>query len=1815
MPDFSTGTADQSSFTPGLASTTLSQQQSQADFATPSDSGTPILNTLGMAAMAPVDLTDSILSNKYVGGLTSALGLGQLNRGQVNQTVANVTGNPGINAFYAQHQSGIEAMSGVGGMVGVGLLTDGLADSALGENMMSTLSKVPFARRVAQLDTEYQNALSTVRAGDLSLAARGAAGDAQYVGAFTVDGLKFDSKAGAYVPAQISTTRSAAVFKAKALGAAVGVRNTAVTEGVAYAALNSNGFLYSDDASSNLMWQALGVAGGGVGEYLAGAYQIRKYVNSDGLKRTFANAYDPQGVETGRLLWKGQDVAPLSTDQMSLAGQYTDEATSQMSSVASLRNTPVEGPNAAELLSNRSKLATQQEGLAIDSAQKATVKGVPGLPATGFSFNTPGYGNHLAMGMHNDPTLLYGAEAIGGIPEARTAIGMHQDFMDNIEKNINTIETQLDDPNGITSSQADALQANRRRLDFMQNLTPMSLVDGELMPLSEASVFDNWQEPKQVKFTNNSAFGDKNAGGIFNVVGTDGTASGVSLDTDMIPSMPGGKTMANADLFDTMRMYRAGDKLIDHFKGFDGPINVPENPSWFQLDLAENLLRRTSVNGVPTAQVVWPKGLDRSSAMVESLAQKADAMTPMFAQIAKSADPDSMMAQMRMRFNLPKLSSYERGLLGTGEAPTDTLLRGAANLGTDQLRGMPLTDVKQAIGEVMNVKSMTQLNGQDADTIGNSFKFMQDDFGKPVKPLLIYKRPIVPEDWSQDALTNQLAARKGQVMASLTSNTSAPYTSGLTSTLLQDNDTQIAMNTHNLMDNQIQGSVVGTAPQSFFGQIGQSLRTADMTARDTPELLAASRLQDKTQRLARDNFQQVASNAFGGAQNALKNPRNTASALLLDQFHSFRSGWDLNAKPLTSDDGFSRFVLGNTEANRSRWLTQYGTEMPSGQTLIGPNGKEVVLDQLGLDMQTRFNTLSESLRQEKNSLLQARGLQQIDSQNWYTPPPNINGKYIGFAMGPDNKPIPGLTVIATTPQEFESGKNAVLQSLAQQNKGLGYVFRSQQDIAEFSNLFDKAQMDMINPGITALQPGKKASGGLVGQNIVNGAFDASMKYVRDQYLGHATDVLDTVFHDQIQANKARAAMVTPLKANNPKLIGAQGRSIYDLYNDYLLGRSALSSNASTVAKLYNLGEGTIDSVLKAAAPGAAKIGATWDALNAWVDKKNPWTQSTASGRDFDSLSQALGEHNPFTSAADMIKQKGYGAIPITSKQISSKLNQFASAGLLRMFEVAQPIIHLSAIVNAMPSVIRSFAQRDGETLADYSARVGHSGMMFQMDKGAVAIPDMVKMGANAFKRAWSPTSEADYNFMVKRGYLSQEVADFHRQFGSIDSQDKWSRFFNGDHNIQNPTTVSDQLKQKGLVGWLSVLTDKSMDFTRSWGHMAGLELADHLGLTDLEQRNGFAHDIANKMIANYSPQNRPEIYQGAMGGTIGLFQGFIQEYYQRLFRYVETKDYDSLKTQLVSQAGIFGMNSLPGFSQYNDLQAKLNNRGQDADFAIRERLGQNAADLMQHGVLANIPTLFGQDGVSIYTRGDAQVRVPALSVPPAIQFMGKIAGGITSAANAFWNDNGTMTRQQMAEIMAQAMPNRPIAGLIEQMSGGDSVDKGGQLISDTRSSFEMMARVLGMHSERQMDETDSYYANKAAMQHKASADGMLRLATRAAIRGGNSDAVPAIFSKYVDNGGDPRQFSKWMKENQQAATSSRGSRQLQADLKAAYKDPYKAGQIARLLASGVSTSTDAQTPEGNPFAQAAGQTQLDQTTGGLGNYDNQMTMAPQPTQP
>ena len=1760
------------------------------------DSGV-VKTLLGDASLGVVDLADTVASS--IPFASKSFGL---ERGDVNRAFLSKVGAPGLQDFYNDNKGGIEAASGIYGIIGSELVARRLTAPA--GLAMRALKNVGWGRRIASLDMQYERAMKAVRFADESLAARGALGAEQFVGRVTLpaEGLLAGSRV-----AGKEASRKGLYWTARGLGALKGIRNAAATEAVMGVTLNQNGFLYHDDMSHNLMWGALGLGIGGAFESVAAGYAIRKNVNSDYMRRIYADALDPDMSEAARVGWHGKPVdaskfrglRDIPEGQGFLAGSITDDVTNLLVGATSKSKTATaDTVDGARLYANRDRLATQDLQLAREEIQKATMKGIEGDGFTRFgnkTANSSGHMNHLDMVMKRDPAAMYGIEEIGASRADQSAMITHLNRENRITNLIEDAQAKLDQyaetPPSTKAEMADfdSLQAKVRRYKWKQQFIPVPIIDGERATLSDLQALDGWVDPEVVrsKLVDDVPLWE---------IKTEHSGKRVALDRNGQIYLPGNPTadLSKTDHFDVMRLYRLGREMIaDAAKDPKFQMALPENPNYFQLDMAEEILKKN-----PGAIITYPTGMTRESAQVESFAQKAEILQKesrkaKMKQVVEGKkgneyDPAVEASKLRIRLNLPRLSAYERGMLGESEHPVEQLLRGAAEYGPDEIRNLGLTDLMKGASDMKRIGDFAPTAASDFKTLlGNSFTYGLDEAGAPIKPILAYSRPLNPHEWAPDYLAERMAAARLDVVSKLSEGNT--FTSNLQKQLLASPDFDAASRTRELMETQVQGSTLGSNHLGPLGAAAKAVKARDWIGRDNPAMLAASRIQEMVQRLARDNFQKEA-RGLQTIASQLDSPRNTSSKLLLNQFVAYRPGWDLavkNKRVLTakgqveaSGKEVTQFILDATERNQKRWQEVFGEAMPEGAVLTAPNGRAVTLDDVGLKFMTEFNRMTESVRTNKNQLLSAQGLRNIDSMPMYVPPANLDGKFIGFTMDVEGNVVPGMTVIANTEAEFAAQQNKILKQI--EDQGLkGYRFRTRDDIKQFADIWDRAQMDMIDPGTTAIQGGKESRGLLAAPTIDMKGVEGILNTLRSQYMNHAQDILTTNFKDQLRSAESRSNIATAMSRNaaNPEA-DQKYRSIHDMYIENLTGRSPLRSKGSFIGGFYNWTEGKADQILGSMYPGFAR---TWSATSSFIDRAKIWQKGDGAKRDFESLTRHLGEYMPFESQAKFVEAQG-GGMPPKLKDIMGSMNRFTAATMLRWFEPAMAVMNLTGMVNAMPSVIRHVQQQVGETAAEHAQRIGHLATIFEgagKNGENIGVLNMGKLMASGFAKAWSKERHADFAYMARNGYLTQEVAEFQRQFGSIETKADWERFFFGSESGAAAAKAKGQniraaIQSKGIDGWMSVLTDKSEDFSRSWGHMVGLELAENLGIKGMEAKHNFAHDLANKMIANYNPSNRPEVFQGALGAPLGLFQSFILNYYQRMFRYVETKDLQSAAIQGAMQGALFGIPTIPGMSEVSKLFFHESGGDIDPVQSIQSRFGHSAGDILFGGVLSNIPKLFGAEGVDLYSRGDTAVRLPGLQPPPAFAVASKVFSGVTEAAQAMFGVRPALSTTQMAEILSNTIPNRPMAGMIEQaFADGNKVDSAGQIATDTRSTMESVYRMLGVRSMRQSKELEAFYSNKNQMSLQNSQMDMLRKATRTAFRSGDMDAVPRILEKYIEQGGDPRNARRWMKEQFDAATQTRGVRQLEQTI----KSPDKMAYAVRLLDAGVSIDDDEQTPD------------------------------------
>lgn len=1697
----------------------------------------------GAAAFAPVDLADTI---------SSSLGITQ--RGDVVNKALEGIGSPGLANFYNENKGAIEVGSGIAGIVAADYGARKFLEPA--GFAMRALSKVPFAGRIATLDAEYQQASRAVQVVDQMSARRGVMGVEQYVGDINLTSLG--------VPA-VTVNRESVARGFRWAAIKQGLARNVATEAIMATTLHTNSMLYGDNMGENLLWMGAGLGLGAFIDRTAAIYSMRKFVNSDIVTRKFAKAYDPTGVEADRLKSYIGDIDPnASLSHLGyLQGYLTDRATSFMVSARSLANRDLTGMK--DLAGRRERFGTQDIGLARDEMQKVTTRGVNGVQGSNFSLSTPGLGNHVDMRLMEDPSSFYGVESLGAARPGQSLSSIHETRGSQLDARQTYVRQVLTDGgvwrNRVVTEDGqrvkkqvlvpladEKLQPFRdeyKQLVFHQSLTPMVSTGREWVPMTIGKLIDDFVPPKITTEVSDELK-------LFKV---DDPDLKIAVGNDGSLITPKNKAPHELDLYDSLRLFQSGAAAIDDMAASRTVLNLPRNPNWFQLDMAESLIKKTKDESL----VQFPAGMTRQTAQMESFSQKVKALSK-----SKVLTDKDAMAKARMQFNLPALSSYESGLLGTTEHPIDVLLRSTK---PEQLKELTYADVLKGMQEVRKINGLTEMAKDKTDSIaGEMFSFLRDNTGKPIQPILAYKRPFAPFEWSKEDLAQRVAMRKAYVRQGLSSGDD--FTRAVTDTMVNDPDYFTASQTAGLMDNQIQSFMPGfatAAPQTARGGALNSVVSREWRDRDNPILLAAARIRDKGERLVRAVMREKVEGFLGDVHSRLNGPRNMQSRLLANQFLTYRPGWDLVEAPvetaLPNGQKAYGFALDQkSEANAKRWKATYGTDMPEDAVLRSPQGKEIVLDDLGMEFKERFNNASTDIVNSKNTLLKSQGLGEIGIQNHYAPPPNTKGKYIGFTLDLERKPVPGGTIIAATPEEFGKLKLAMERDTNSPLNREGNIFYTQDEIKDFADIWDRAHMDFIDPGTTAIQPGKRGTGALTGMQINPNAVEDALTWLRDSYLRHGDDVMKLLTKEQVNAAQTRAQVA---RVTGKNLSGSEdgGRSIYDHYIDSLTGRAGIASPGSQVGKFYRGAEDWTNRILRETSP---HVSAVWRGMKEYIDNVIPGLKSKGQDAVFNKLAEQLGPHMPFDNVSQMVERQFGAKRPPELAQITGKMSYFEATMRLRILETMQPIMNLSGIINAIPSVVRHAQPLAEETAEQYAARIGHSTQLFNLPDGnRLGIMDTAKLAYRGFMRAWNRGSEADYAHMLSHGYITQEVAEFQRQFGAVDSKSNWRKFMTGD-----PTSPNAYAK-KGLVGWASVLSDKSEDFSRSWGHMVGLDLAESLGIQGREAQHTFAHDLANKMIANYDPKNRPEIFQGALGAPIGLFQSFIWNYYQRLFRYIETKDARSFATQYAMQGSLYGVTTLPGWDSVNKLFFDHSDGEHSPYDAIYKRFGQSTGDVLMGGVLSNLPKLAnvlpgvsGVPGLDLYSRGDTNVRMPVVNAPPFVDSARRIWNAIGDGAYMFSKNNPHLTGQEIAEVLSNTITNRPIAGFIEQaFAGGYDTDKKGQVAAQAHDLMDATYRILGVRSMQQSHELSAFYSNKNAMELQHAKMEELDQSVRAALRSGDTDSIPNYFNTYVQNGGDPRRFRQWVKTNFTAAMETRGARQLES----LSRHPEKWNMTQRLL--------------------------------------------------
>ena len=1727
-----------------------------------------------------VDLADTVASSVVPG----------VERQELNNKFLGAIGSPGLTGWFDQNRGAVEIGSGLVGIV----MSDAIAKRVLapGSLAMRSIRGVPFAKKIATLDAQYERAVRLATLTTKEMSRRGMMGVERFKGDI-ISMAGIGSKSFMMTPQRASR----AVFRTQA---AKGLARNATTEAVMAGLLHTNDFLYSDELSHNIAWGAAGLGIGGAIDSMVSAYTLRKVANSDTVRRLNAKAFDVTGLEGQRIHASSvvDDILEAANGptvdkgfQFTGQGAVTDKITSLAIAASELQKPRGFTERAQSLFGKRERIATPNMQMAFEEMNKATTRGFSGVQRAGFGTRQEGLGPPIKESLEREPAFLYGIEEIGTTVDNMTRRQVSALRDSKVDKRLRQVQDLLvndgrwrrtkrktkdgtvfhDELIPLNREERLALQDEAKALQFKASQVPVTMLEpGEWTPIQLADLADNYN-PKAVKTEGGLGVDNVKIWSREREAGDE--ILGIGSDGQMY--IPGNGRLESMKTEDVLNLYQIGNKAVRDFVATQTQFVLPKNPNWFLLDMADQIIR---ASGDPSL-VKYPGSMTRQSAAVESFAQKVSAirkkeMAVKLANKRGSAESisEAKAFEHKVFFNLPRLTSYQQGLMGTSETPIDLIIAGLKS--GDDVRKMSNDELVKLMNDS---RKITQFTEETKDTIeslqGNSFNFLMDRDGNPIKPIVAYKRPMAPQDWTRDELFMRQAMKHSQTKEILTGANADPITREIVNAIMANPNAAEARKILELADDQARSFVPGfreSAPQTPGGAFMNAITSRERRDADNLTMRAASIVKEDESRITGAVMKQLINTAMGDTITIVNGARNAGTKLLLNQFHSFRQGWELVREPAigTMPDGKPayKFVLDHESlANQERFKRIHnGRGLTKGQVLLSPSGTEVVLDELGFDVLSRMQQLHTAEIAMKNTLLRSQGLPEIKQVPWYAPPANMKGKYVGYTFDLQDNVIPDMTVVANSPEDLAKQANELQRSKTWKP---GYTFRQREAIESYMTLWDKAQMDHIAPNTTAIQPEKHNYGRSSGSLLNPNAFDEALVSIRDNMVRHGTDILEVLFDDAIKSARARSKIARIESAVGAKQ--SQHSSVYDRYVQNLLGRNALNAKDSFIGGFYEWSEQRLNNLLSADA--TMKMGETYQALKDFLRTSN--SKNPVRGDKFNKLAKELGSYMPYKTALEMVERETGSRTPADVAALTAKLSWFEAASRLRWFESMHAVANIGSLMANTPAIIRSLQQLPGETLEQAAKRNSSLVMMQAMPNGeTMGLPNVPKLLWTSMKDAWKKVPDEFTKKAIRLGYMDQEVAEFQRQWGSIDSKEGFRGFVFGNESAEGKGVGGKIARSGGLDKWLGLLSDKSEAFSRQWGMYAGRRVAESMGISNVDDQIAFAHDLTNKIIANYNPQNRPEIFQGALGAPLGLFQSYVLNYYQRMFRYMETGNTRALATQFATQSAVFGVGSVPGWDALNwaffDHQQ---GEGDDPVDSMYQRFGNADADLIMHGTLSNLPKIFGADGVSLYTRGDAQFRMPVLNLPVA-DTVKRLMGGLAQGWQQFRDVQG-ISLNHMAEIASNMLTNRPIAGLIE-VAGAHGFDTSwdGQVVSQAQGFSESIYRMLGVRAMQQQKETEQFYANKNAQEEQNVHKTSLRLATRAAIRDGRYDDVPELFQKYVAEGGDPRYYTRWVKGAFDSALDSRGERQLEGALKKI--DGSKNAQIGRLLDANIDINED-----------------------------------------
>jgi hypothetical protein len=1667
-------------------------------------------------------------------GLLDTIGqsLGVLHNDTIPNAIKAVTGD-GENSFgdfYSRNQPTLRA---TGEIVGIGLPS--LA-------AFKVLKSVKMAREAGTFGEALMNssAMDVLLGNSADLtASEGAISNAAIEGK-TAQGIW----AGKSIATPAVNAARRGYYAARAVEA---VRTTAAFELGNRLAFSSSSTFYPPDTTlaDQLKWSGLGLAAGVGLDFVAAKYVTRNLIQA-ALK-----GYGKQAEEYGEVIpsvastvGKDADKTVFRANQRGVGVTQYASMSDNLADMAKTNANPNFKTNVAQDQVNIKGVLNKQIGLmAYDNH--------PILPRT--TLDQSQIDLAISALKKNNTALLF-AKKLANVPENGA-----KEFYSGIEKIVTDARDEYNTSAFAASSVPDPLDQQKLITAANAKLAPIEAAASEMHYVLENdgrwTVYknraDNFLDQNSFSDIKRSTYTTPNAGNAAGpalknsklTVTADNT---IILHDNFRAEIPKGATPS-----DYSALYAAGSKLIKDWKPVEGQdfILTPQLP-WRSIEgtlaladahpeIVPSIKLGAGFSSLDDAafHVLNEKFKEFNSLMPSTKAPVLTGIRSRLASLKENYTP----AQVIQRLNLPE---------GTGLAPSPLI----ETFAHAKLQGM--TDLNDMFP--MKANSLTPSSYSQMDMLQQHLRetagISDGSIDLPTQGVLLSQKDIKPVFVSAkstpmmsraDAMVSAMVQAQRDVQLErmgMIKPTDSPLVSGvLAKVISQGSDAgelSGAANQVRAVQTLQDGILSGTGQIVYQDRINEQFATLKAT-----QLLA----QD-TDNFTRNYVATLASKDLTPRIGQILHPKNKGDMLDFNRIEqSYRHGWEISGfEPSSDGKGVVARLSKDSKINQLLMEKHFGgSDIPDGAGEFMPDMSVTAMKGAGganaatytpmrvtknsADFAKAISDMSKQSGREYNALRVALGSNPIKIRDFHLPTPELSNKDTWFVRNDAGNVIQTYGKNSYSTNQAQAQAAADLLNSTREIAGTQHVAVPLQMIQRDHAIGDENFFDLIDytDQLAKTGAGIKGTGSQIGIDTTDQTLKSMVNSLQRQFLNVGIRARAAVFEPEINYAKQASIAAGPGSKTN---LG--GINIFDRYISTMFSQSPVTGKG-TLGGIYNATENAMDRALSWMNAHYTEL--TGNESNVAAAKvMRTLLRKQSSEEEFAQFAKVLPSFNPLQDTAKWAESTFQQKPEWTTRPVMNKLSQVAATLQLRFLDAGMSIIHFANLATNMPSVVTALRKLPTESREQWLTRTAAWGS--EIGNGIQTFSPLKAM--NAVSRAyWKGELTEPMTAAAKAGYFEPEYAALTRVLTAPPST-KAGQYINTFYN--------------GAV----YLADHSEIMTRklSWG--MGYKIGKDLhGFTDEKNAYIFANNFVNDMNGNYSPNNKPAMFSGAIGQPLGVFQTYMTNFYRRLFGYVETQNKAAILAQYAAQAGVFGGKSTPGYSLWNSTFQSNESGSSDFTSRVNSRFAPGVGELILNGSLSNIPKIWGglqADGFSWNTRGTADIT----ELPPTIadytraapiEFLAETFKGISATVNNIFSREG-YSMQEQEEILAAFTTNRALKSIMEQASGVKTDQRLNVVQANTHDLIHVAAGLLGTTTASYQQITQASARERNVQLAQEDLRETLNMKTRAIFQSGNFDVstLQAMVSDYTRSGGNPAYLGQWFRNNLMASMTPKAEATMQS---------------------------------------------------------------------